>query len=358
MYSQNDKKESHRLSYTLFLFGFFYLVIRLIAECFIQFSLIGRRAFILPLHHQTPERLVNRVIEVFQDSPFLITLTDITAAVMAVVAIISICLALASKASSIRGLKNSALFFLLFGCILPFHHRSLMYLMQGFLVMFYVFLSFSSYIKVKYPKYERRRTVIGIISFIILFSYLLAFICVSAKESHRFGNSIPLVPDSVTKSDGQYTDGMFSFEQPPGWSLDTLIYSNDSFPVSYFTDNGSDHICIYSSIMKDGGIDGHHMHVVMMCPHDISSKDSLLSIERVKVNNNDVFHSSYLHRDSLYVNVATVFDKRSRKATTFLTASADSTEFSLLQMAPILETVSFDLDGDLLEYQSVQQVKD
>ena len=342
------------MSYTVFLFGYFYLIIRLIVECFIQFGYLGKRAFFMPLPTQAPDGIMNFVMELFQESPFMIFLTNIVAAVMAVIAIISICMTLGSKATSIYGLKNSALYFFLFVLILPFRHSLLMSLMEGFLVLFYSYLCFSSYIKEKIPKNNSRKSTIGLVSFIILISYVLTFIFICTKELHRFRNSIPLEPSSVTISDKQYTDGMIRFQKPREWSLDTMFYNNGTYPVSYFTDAGTDNICVYSSIIKDDVINGHNIHVATMYPHNYITRDSMLSIEKVKVNKKEVVLSRYLHRDSLYVNVITIFDKRSRKATSFLTTSVDSTRYKLIQMTPILETTSFNLDGNLLEYQSVQ----
>lgn len=341
MYSQNDKKTSLKLSYTLSLFGYFYLLIRLIAGCIIQYHHIGSRAFVS-----------------LQDFPILITLTNVATAAMCIVSLISICLALASKASSVRGLKNSSLFFLAFAFILSFQHRILMYLMIFFLVFFYLYLTCSPYVKAKYPKEERKRSAIGRIAFVILITYLLIFVIVKAKDYYLVGKSIPLVPDSVSLSEGRYTDGMLSFDQPREWSLDSLIYSEDSFPISYFSDADTNQICVYSSIMKNSGIDGHNLRIVMMCPRDITSRNTLVSFEKTKVNRQDVFFSRYLERDSLYLSLTTIFDKRSKKATTFLAVSADSAKYTLPVMKPILGTVTFNLKGELLEDQSVQQIED
>ena len=341
MYSQNDKEASLKLSYTLSLFGYFYLIIRLIAGCIIQYRHIGRRAFVS-----------------LQDSPALITLTNVTTAAMCIVAFVSICLALASRASCVRGLKNSSLFFLVLVFVLSFQHRILMYLMFFFLVFFYLYLTFSPYVRSKYPKAERKRSSIGRIAFLILTTYLLAFGVVRARDFYLIGRSIPLVTNSIALSEGRYTDGMLSFEHPREWSLDSLVYTEDSFPVSYFTDADSNRVCVYSSIMKDGGIDGHNLHVVMMCPRGIMSRNKLVSFENAEVNRNEVFFSRYLERDSLYLSLSTVFDRQSKKATTFLAVSIDSTKYNLPQLKPILETVSFDLKGDLLEDQSIQQIED
>ena len=295
MYSQNDKETSLKLSYTLSLFGYFYLIIRLIAGCIIQYSLIGRRAFVY-----------------LQDSQALITLTNVATAAMCIVAFVSIYLALASRASCVRGLKNSSLFFLVLGFILFFQHRILMYLMLLFLVFFYLYLTFSPYVRLKYPKAERKRSSIGRIAFLILTTYLFAFGVVRARDIYLVGRSIPLVPNSIALSEGRYTDGMLSFEQPREWSLDSLVYTEDSFPVSYFSDADSNRVCVYSSIMKDGGIAGHNLHVVMMCPRGITSRNKLVSFENAQVNRNEVFFSQYLERDSLYLWLHDMIVKRQR----------------------------------------------
>ncbi len=341
MYSQNDKNTSLKPSYTLSLFGYFYLLIRLISGCIIQYHHIGSRAFVS-----------------LQDSPILITLTNLATAAMCIVALLSICQALASNASSVRGLKNSSLFFLALVFILSFQHRILMYLMFFFLVFFYLYLTCSPYVKAKYPKEERKRSAIGRIAFVILIAYLLAFVVIRAKDYYLVGKSIPLVPNSIVLSDDRYTDGMLSFVQPREWSLDSLIYSEDSFPITYFSDADSNRVCVYSSIMNDAGIDGHNLRVVMMCPRDTDSRNTLVSFEKTRVNRNEVFFSRYLEGDSLYLSLSTIFDKRSKKATTILAASTDSSKYSLLELKPILETVSFRLKGELLEDQSVQQIED
>ena len=341
MYSQNDKESPLKLSYTLSLFGYFYLLIRLIAGCIIQYRHIGRRAFVS-----------------LQDFPSLITLTNVATAAMCVVAFVSICLALASRAASVRGLKNSSLYFLALVFILSFQHRVLMYLVFFFLVFFYLYLTFSPYVRAKYPKAERKRSVIGRIAFMILITYLLAFVVIRARDYYLVGKSIPLVPNSVALSEGRYTDGMLSFDQPREWSLDSLIYSEDSFPISYFSDTNSNQVCVYSSIMKDSDINGHNLRVVMMCPRGITSRNRLVSFEKTIVNRNDVYYSRYLERDSLYLNLSTIFDRHSKKATTFLAASTDSTKYTFPKLKPILQTVSFDLKGDLLEDKGIQQIED
>ena len=341
MYSQNDKEASLKLSYTLSLFGYFYLLIRLIAGCIIQYRHVGSRAFVS-----------------LQNFPSLITLTNVATAVMCIVAFASICLALASRASSVRGLKNSSLFFLALVFILSFQHRILMYLMFFFLVFFYLYLTFSPYVRAKYPKAERKRSVIGRIAFLILITYLLAVVVIRARDYYLVGKSIPLVPNSIALSEGRYTDGMLSFDQPREWRIDSLTYWEDSFPISYFSDTDSNRVCVYSSIVNDSDISGHHLRVVLMCPRGLTSRNTLVSFEKTHVNRNAVFYSRYLDRDSLYLSLTTIFDRRSKKATSFLTASADSTKYTLPKLKPILETISFDLKGELLEDQGIQQIED
>lgn len=327
-----DKEKRPKLRFSFLLLGFLYVVIRIVAECLIQYRYVGLRAFTS-----------------LQGYPFLIVAINVTTACMVIISIISIVQALALKSSSIRGLKVSSLYFIvLIVFFMSFYHRVVMYSMGVILLLLFAYLSFSPYIKRKYPKSERKNSFVGKAAIFVFTAFAICCAyCVIDNYRKAFA-SMPMNPATVTVSSNQYSDGFSCFDIPSDWSLDTLYRDTNQFPVSLFHNDSGENICVYSGF-GDNGQSGHNKRIIELCPTDRMGKQRLLFGERYTIKKQDVYYSQYAILDSLYWSIATVFDNRSKKNTTFTMVSNDSERYSFQTIRGIVETLTFRIEGELLE---------
>lgn len=133
MPSAKNKNNSLKPFFVILLSGFFYINVRLIAECLMQYHHIGRRAMEV----------------LWGDNPFLITLTDVTTAAVSAYGIYSLVRTLLSPSHPMGGLLFSLVYFLAFfiftanrtapECLL-FSHWFLLNSMIAFLILFVIYL--------------------------------------------------------------------------------------------------------------------------------------------------------------------------------------------------------------------------
>ncbi len=136
----HEKENALKPGYVILLLGFFYINIRLIAECFMQYQHIGRRAFMV----------------LWGDNPVLISMTDILTAIISILGMYYIIKALSSKDSAKTGLLLTSTYLLAFffftakksapECLL-FSHWILLNSMIAILLVFIIYLVISSLFK-------------------------------------------------------------------------------------------------------------------------------------------------------------------------------------------------------------------
>lgn len=327
-----DKEKRPKLSFSFLLLGFLYVVIRIVAECLIQYRYVGLRAF-----------------NSLQGYPFFIVAINVTTACMVIISIISIVQALAIKSSSIRGLKISSLYFIvLVAFFMSFYHRVVMYSMCAILILLFAYISFSPYIKRKYPRSERKNSFINNAALFVFIAFAFSCVYCGIDYYRKVFASLPLKPDTVIVSRNQYSDGFSRFDIPMDWSLDSLYCDTNQFPVSLFHDGNGSNICVYSGFGNKGQA-GHNRRIIELCPTDRMGKQHLIFGDRYRISGQDVYYSQYAVLDSLYWSIATVFDNKSRKNTSFTMVSNDSERYSSQTIRGIVETLDFRIEGELFE---------
>lgn len=327
-----DKEIRPKLRFSFLLLGFLYVVIRIVAECLIQYRYVGLRAF-----------------NSLQGYPFLIITINVTTACMVIISIISIIRALALKSSAIRGLKISSLYFIvLVAFFMSFYHRVVMSSMAAILLLLFAYVSFSPYIKRRYPKSERKNAYIGKAALFVFIAFVVSCAYCVVDDYRKAFASMPMNPATVAVSSNQYSDGFSRFDLPLDWSLDSLYRDANQFPVTLFRGEDDDNICVYSGFGNNGQA-GHNKRVVELCPTNRMGKQCLVLGEHYRIRGQDVYYSQYAVHDSLFWSITTVFDNKSKKNTSFAIVTSDSERCSSQATRGIVETLTFKIEGELLK---------
>ena len=331
-----ETKEIDRKPRGLFLvllFGFFYLNVRLVIECVLKYV------------HTGPY-----TVPAFRDIPLLIVIFNILTAITFILAVSSICLALSGHASSIRGLRRTAAYYFLLVFLLPFMRRTVMWGMALFLVLFYSYLLFSPNLRRCYPKNKRKPSAVGKAALVAIVLFWASILMTAYHMSTVSERSIPYDINTVSLNGNEDTNGYCTFEFPEGWILDTLAEDDEGFPISYYHSTDSSLAWVHSCTLLEKNRASHNDMVYSMAPVDEKELSGPTNVIDTLMHKCPSFYSEYaLKNGAGEWRVATMFDYRSNKATSIAILSRKDIQGSADELFSILNSVSFELDGELLE---------
>lgn len=334
-----EKKESIRKPGGLFLvllFGFFYLNVRLVIECLVRYSQVG--SYALPF---------------IKDIPYAVGIFNALTAFSILLAIVSICLALAGRASSIKGLRRTSAYLFITVFIVPFFRSSVMYAMAAFLLLFYLYMLSSVYLIKLYPKEERKHSFIGKAAMSAIILLLVFFLLVFVCRNERARRSQPYDIETVSVAENEVADGYIRFGFPEEWQKDSLVYDEERFPITFChsADSSSAWVHSYVTLKKDRA--SHNSMAAIMSPIDESEISRQAKSLDTLIRRCPVFYSEYELNEDWRWSIATMYDRKSYKATSVSVLFRAWNAITPDSVFRILETIDFKLDGELLEEQSI-----